>query len=131
MENKVGKVIYMFYFWEPCQNKPGFRQRKVRQIQLDLYVITTVTNLFLCNSFWNIQNITAVFKEYFFHINFHTIQYLTQGFPSVRPAAAPPPSRSNHSPWILKRGGLESSGWRLISLSGKTKGYGGYGEEKI
>ena len=26
-----------------------------------------------------------------------------------------------HTPWILKRGGLESSGWRLISLIGKTK----------
>ena len=31
------------------------------------------------------------------------------------------PSRSDHSPWILKRGGLDSSGRRLISSIGKTK----------
>ena len=31
-------------------------------------------------------------------------------------------SRSDHPPWILKRGGLESSGQRLISSIGKTKG---------
>ena len=30
-------------------------------------------------------------------------------------------SRSGDPPWILKRGGLESSGRRLISLIGKTK----------
>ena len=31
------------------------------------------------------------------------------------------PWRSDHPPWILKRGGLESSGQRLISSIGKTK----------
>ena len=31
-------------------------------------------------------------------------------------------SRSGDPPWILKRGGLESSGWRLISSIGQTKG---------
>ena len=31
-------------------------------------------------------------------------------------------SRSDHPPWILKGDGLESSGRRLISLIGKTKG---------
>ena len=32
-----------------------------------------------------------------------------------------PPSRLCYPPWILKRGGLESSGQRLISSVGKTK----------
>ena len=47
------------------------------------------------------------------------IQYKTKGFPSVRPSFFP--SRSCNTPWILKRGGLESSGWWLISSIGKTK----------
>ena len=45
------------------------------------------------------------------------IQYWTQGFPSsvlLRHA-------QTTAPWILKRGGLERSGRRLISLNGKTK----------
>ena len=44
-----------------------------------------------------------------------------------RPATTPttpttpaPPSRLGYPPWILKRGGLETSGPRLISLNGKT-----------
>ena len=32
-----------------------------------------------------------------------------------------PLSRSGYPPWILKRGGLENSGRRLISSNGKTK----------
>ena len=36
---------------------------------------------------------------------------------SIRPS-----SRSGYPPWILKRGGLVSSGQRLISSIGKTKG---------
>ena len=31
------------------------------------------------------------------------------------------PSRSGDPPWNLKRAGLESSGWRLVSSIGKTK----------
>ena len=38
------------------------------------------------------------------------------GFPSVRMSC------SGYPPWILKRAGLESSGRRLISSIGKTKG---------
>ena len=33
----------------------------------------------------------------------------------------PTPSCSGYPPWILKRVGLESTGWRLISSIGKTK----------
>ena len=39
--------------------------------------------------------------------------------PATTPAA--PMSRSGYPPWILKRGGVESSGRRLISSIGKTK----------
>ena len=44
-----------------------------------------------------------------------------------RPATTPttttsPVSRSGYPPWIQKRAGLESSGRRLISSIGKTKG---------
>ena len=35
--------------------------------------------------------------------------------PAAAAAAAAAPSRSGDPPWILKRGGLESSGQRLIS----------------
>ena len=33
----------------------------------------------------------------------------------------PPPSRSDHPPWTLKQGGLESSGQQLVSLNSKAK----------
>ena len=40
----------------------------------------------------------------------------------LRPSPPPPPpSHSGDPPWILKRGGLESSGQELISSIGKTK----------
>ena len=38
------------------------------------------------------------------------------------PATTPPgPSHSGYPPWILKWGGLESYGQRIISLNGKIK----------
>ena len=48
--------------------------------------------------------------------------YIRKG--KCRPATTttPPVSRSGYPPWILKRAGLESSGRRLISSIGKTKG---------
>ena len=49
---------------------------------------------------------------------------------SVRPSVLRPLSHSDHPPWIMKRGGLESSGWRLISAIGNTKRIAMFSEEK-
>ena len=51
------------------------------------------------------------------------LSYIRKG--KYRPATTTPAtavSRSGYPPWILKRGGLESSGRRLISSIGKIKG---------
>ena len=49
------------------------------------------------------------------------ISYIKKG--KYRPATTTPtsPSRSCYHSWILKRGGLDTSGRRLISAIGKTK----------
>ena len=54
--------------------------------------------------------------------NYFKIQYQTQRFPSfVHPSFVLPSRAGPPPPWILKQGGLESFGWILISLNGKTK----------
>ena len=75
---------------------------------------------------WHLKT-TSLFKIFLFAKTHFTSQYLLNRWISnirhndFRPPSFRPPSRSRYPPWILKRGGLESSGRRLISLTSKTK----------